>query len=69
MCFILKEWINVESKIKQVEKEQGSRKGGSDSEPSRLLDVAVAFARLHDNIACCDDRLLCFTQSSILNPS
>lgn len=32
---ILKERIKVESKIKRVEKEQGSRKGGSDGEPSR----------------------------------
>ena len=35
MRLSLKERINVESKINRVEIEQGSRKGGSDSEPSR----------------------------------
>ena len=34
MRLSLKDRINVESKIKRVEKEQGSRKGGSDGEPS-----------------------------------
>ena len=123
MRLILKVWIYMANKTKQFEKEQGSRKGGSDSEPSRgrlqlkqanrvfgclkvpicrhfssevneayfstsiepsrrkgaarwcfqttdvpfwdvkgaaaLLVVAVAFTRLHDYSACCDDRLLC----------
>ena len=35
MRLSVKEQISIKNKIKQVEKEQGSRKGGSDSEPSR----------------------------------